>query len=176
MLLFATNQKLVVPAIWKSLGVIGGTDLISNVLDNVSQILADHYLAKVTATEPEDRLRELMDAFNEEGALVEVNETNGQMLLYKRSCPFISMVDEHRSICCVDQDMMSKVVGKAYSPRRLPPRRRSLLHLRDRAERPATLILLGIQAKCAGCSLLRQVVAARTALGAMLTLVCCVSM
>ena len=36
----------------------------------------------------------------------------GQLVLYKRSCPFISMLDEHQSICCVDQEMMSEVVGR----------------------------------------------------------------
>jgi predicted ArsR family transcriptional regulator len=33
-------------------------------------------------------------------------------VLHKRSCPFLRMVDEKRSICCVDLEMMTAIVGK----------------------------------------------------------------
>ena len=32
--------------------------------------------------------------------------------MHKRSCPFISMLDDNRSVCCVDQAMMAEVVGR----------------------------------------------------------------
>ena len=112
LLLFTTNQKLVVPAIWKSIQEIGGDDLKMQVLKKVGQLLANHYLPRITAKNPEDRLKQLMELMNEEGSLVEVREVNGDLVLLRRSCPFISMVDEERAICTVDQDVMSHVVGK----------------------------------------------------------------
>ncbi len=111
-LLFSSNQRLVVPAIWKAISDIGGDQLKCKVLKKVSRILADHYNGKVTAKKPEDRLRQLMSILIEEGGILEAAEEGGKLVVYKRSCPFISMVDENRTICSVDLDMMSQVVGR----------------------------------------------------------------
>ncbi len=110
-LLFASNQRLVVPAIWKAVSDIGGDELINKLLKKVGRILAEHYNSKVTAKRPVDRFRQFMDVLTEEGGLLEAVQENGQLILYKRSCPFISMVDDKRSICSVDLEMMSQVVG-----------------------------------------------------------------
>ncbi|MGD0382319.1 MAG: MarR family transcriptional regulator [Thermoguttaceae bacterium] len=111
-LLFSSNQRLVVPAIWKAIDEIGGGELKSKVLKKVSRTLAEHYNKKITAKKPDDRLRQLMAIFIEEGGILEAMEEDGQLVVYKRSCPFISMVDDNRTICSVDLDMMSQVVGR----------------------------------------------------------------
>ena len=111
-LLFSSNQRLVVPAIWKAIYDIGGDQLKGKVLKKVSRILANHYNSKVTAKKPEDRLRQLMSILIDEGGILEAIEEDGKLVVYKRSCPFISMVDANRTICSVDLDMMSQVVGR----------------------------------------------------------------
>jgi predicted ArsR family transcriptional regulator len=111
-LLFSSNQLLVVPAIWKAIIEIGGDQLKGKVLKKVSRILAEHYMGKVTAKRPEDRLRQLMSKLIDEGGILEAVDQNGKLVVYKRSCPFISMVDADRTICMVDLDMMTQVVGR----------------------------------------------------------------
>jgi DeoR family transcriptional regulator, suf operon transcriptional repressor len=111
LLLFASNQSLVVPAIWQAIRDAGGEGLVQDVLKRVSRCLADYYNRKIKATDPQQRLREMIALLAEEGGLVEAIEEDGQLVLYKRSCPFVSMADDSRSICCVDQDMMTAVVG-----------------------------------------------------------------
>lgn len=111
-LLFANNQQLVVPAIWRAIEKAGGTKLTQQVLKSVSRSLADHYAPKITAKEPEKRLKQMTELLRQEGVLVEISEQNGHMVLRKRSCPFISMLDEMRNVCCVDQEMMTAVVGQ----------------------------------------------------------------
>ena len=111
-LLFSSSQRLVVPAIWKAVCEIGGEELKGNILKRVSRIMADHYNAKVTAKKPEERLRQLMSVLIAEGGILEAVGENGNLVVYKRSCPFITMVDEDRTICSVDLDMMSQVVGR----------------------------------------------------------------
>ena len=113
LLLFANNQRLVIPAIWKAIGDLGGDELMQNVLQRVSRQLADYYNTKVTAKKPVERLRQMIGLLSEEGGLVEAVEgEEGQLVLCKRSCPFISLADEKRSICCVDLEMMNIVVGR----------------------------------------------------------------
>ena len=111
LLLFADNQRLVVPTIWQAIRESGGEALVGEILNRVSGLLAAHYNRKIQAQEPVERLREMTALLAAEGAVVEVCEQDGQLVLYKRSCPFIAMVDENRAICAVDQDMMSAVVG-----------------------------------------------------------------
>jgi DeoR family transcriptional regulator, suf operon transcriptional repressor len=120
-LLFASNQRLVVPAIWQAIDETGGDELTKKILKKTSHILAEHYNSKITAKKPEDRFRQLMQAFIEEGGILEAVQDNGELVIYKRSCPFISMFDKNRTICCVDLEMMTQVVGH-------PVRRTSCRH------------------------------------------------
>ncbi len=113
-LLFASNQRLVVPAVWRAIRDVGGDDLCQNVLKRVSRSLAEHYIAKITAKRPLDRLRQFIDLLTAEGGLIEaVEDDQGQLLLHKRSCPFISMVDPQRSVCFIDQEVIKQVVGRS---------------------------------------------------------------
>jgi predicted ArsR family transcriptional regulator len=112
LLLFCNNQQLVVPALWRAIDQLGGPKLTKKVLRRVSQELADHYSARITAKEPQERLNQLTELLCEEGGLAEFVKKDGQFALRKRSCAFISMLDENRTICCVDKQMISKVVGR----------------------------------------------------------------
>jgi predicted ArsR family transcriptional regulator len=111
-LLFAGNQQLVVPAMWRAIAEIGGDELTRKIRRRVSRALAEHYKAQMRAKKPEKRLRELSRLMRSEGSLVEVARGgDGQLVLRKRSCAFISMFEESRAVCCIDQEMMSEVVG-----------------------------------------------------------------
>jgi len=112
MLLFANNQRLVVPALWRAIHEIGGNKLSKKVLKRVSRYMAQHYTHRITADTPEERLQELIELLREEGGLVELVEQGDQLVMHKRSCPFISMLDSKHSVCCVDQEMMSQIVGR----------------------------------------------------------------
>jgi len=121
MSLFANHHHLVIPAIWKAIEDLGGHDLTGQVLQRVSRELANHYKRRITTRDPRKRLRKFAELLREEGVLVEVVEENGRLMMHKRNCPFISMLDENRSICCVDEVMTAQVIGR-------PVRRTSYRH------------------------------------------------
>jgi predicted ArsR family transcriptional regulator len=110
-LLFSANH-LVVPAIWQAILDIGGNDLLAKIRKKISRHLADHYSGSITPKRPEDRLRQLMRLLIKEGGILDSQQENGSLVVYKRSCPFISMLDENRTICNIDLEMMSLVVGR----------------------------------------------------------------
>ena len=121
-LLFASSQRIVVPAIWRAVEEIGGSALSQEVLRRVSAALAEHYSRRLQGTTPAERLNELSRLLCDEGMLVDVGEDQrGQLVLRRRSCPFIAMFDPSRSVCFLDQQMMSLVVGA-------PVRRTSCRH------------------------------------------------
>jgi DeoR family transcriptional regulator, suf operon transcriptional repressor len=109
--LFASNEQLLVPAIWKAIEEVGGQALIADVLKRVSLGLAEHYRRRVTGKDPAMRLREMAELLREEGRVVDITGTSDQPILVKRSCAFFSMFEERRAVCLVDEGLMSAVVG-----------------------------------------------------------------
>lgn len=113
LLLFASNQQLLVPAIWQSIADLGGDSLVREVLVRVAQAMAEHYRPRIKGKTPNERLKEMMRLLNEEGGVVEVQQgPQGQLVLFRRSCPFFSMFEERtKAVCCIDQELISAVVG-----------------------------------------------------------------
>ncbi|MGQ9574766.1 MAG: helix-turn-helix transcriptional regulator [Thermoguttaceae bacterium] len=112
LLLFASNQQILVPAIWKSIADVGGRELMRKVLKRVTARVAEHYRPRITGRSPHERLRQMTELLVEEGHLVEVREEDqGRLVVQKRSCPFISMFEEMRTVCDVDIELMSAIAG-----------------------------------------------------------------
>jgi predicted ArsR family transcriptional regulator len=112
MLLFASNQRLLVPAIWQAVNSTCDRATIDRVIAEVSRSLATYYQEQITAKRPEDRLKQMTKLLQEEGVLLHVDKTkDGGLVVHKRSCPFISMYEETGAVCCVDLQMMNEVVG-----------------------------------------------------------------
>jgi predicted ArsR family transcriptional regulator len=110
-LLFANNQQLVVPAIWRAINEIGGEGLTQEILHLVSHRLAQHYMARITATDPRKRLDQFKAILEEEGGLVDIATKDGVVSITKRTCAFISMFDEQRHVCAIDLEVMSTIAG-----------------------------------------------------------------
>lgn len=112
LLLFASNQRLLVPAIWRAIRDVGGETLKQQVLRRVSSHMAEHYKQRIDATTPAERLHQLIELLSDEGDLVEVDqEPDGRLVVSRRSCGFFSMFEESRSVCSIDEEMLSRVVG-----------------------------------------------------------------
>ena len=112
LLLFTSHERSLGPAIWEAIGAIGGEELTDQIRKHVSRALAEHYCRNIHSKDPEERLRALNGLLAEEGSLVEIEETDGQITMYKRSCPFIGMFDNNRNVCRMDEMIMGHVVGK----------------------------------------------------------------
>jgi len=112
MCLFPNNRQLVMPAIWGAIEEIGGPKLMRKILRRVVRSLADHYKQKIKSKDPEQRLRELVKQLRKEGGLVETVNENKRLVLHRRSCQFISMLDDNRTVCSVDLQLLTQVVGR----------------------------------------------------------------
>jgi predicted ArsR family transcriptional regulator len=111
LILNAQNQCTVVPTIWRVLEELGGAELMRKVLKKTAKKLAENYTQQITARNPEERLRQLAKLMNAEGCLTDATVSGGRVVLRKRSCEFQRMVDDKHSICCLDQEMMTIIVG-----------------------------------------------------------------
>jgi DeoR family transcriptional regulator, suf operon transcriptional repressor len=110
--LFPGNEWLLVPVLCRAIRETCGERTGTKIFKRAGRDMADHYGRKITAKKPLERLRQLMALLREEGALFEIVESSaGRCVVYKRNCPFIGMVDDQRTVCCIDQEMMTAVLG-----------------------------------------------------------------
>ncbi|MCS7304675.1 MAG: MarR family transcriptional regulator [Thermoguttaceae bacterium] len=109
--LFPGSAHLVVPAIWRAIRKIGGQKLIHQIIQEVTEELVSYYSERITARQPEKRLRQLLELWRQEGCVLDVSERNGHITIQKRSCPFLSMYEASGDICYVDLELMSAIVG-----------------------------------------------------------------
>jgi predicted ArsR family transcriptional regulator len=111
LLLFAGNQGILVPAIWRAIAEVGGEGLRQRVCMCVAREMAEHYSRRIGGKKPSQRLSQLAELFREEGDVVEVTGSeNGRLVMHRRSCGFFSMFEESRSVCRVDEEMIRRVV------------------------------------------------------------------
>lgn len=107
------NQGVVVPAIWRTIEEIGGTELKDKVVERVGRVLAKQYKHRVDGKTVAQRFRQMARLLREdEGHLVDVRRgKNGRLIMRRRSCPFYSMFEDSRTVCQLDQQVMRRVVG-----------------------------------------------------------------
>lgn len=118
--LFPGSAHLVVPAIWRAIRKLGGQKLVQQVIQEVTQELVHYYSQRITAQQPEKRLRQLLELWRQEGCVVDLSERDGRITLHKRSCPFLSMYEASGDICYIDVELISAIVG--YPVRRVASR------------------------------------------------------
>jgi predicted ArsR family transcriptional regulator len=113
MLLFTNGQQVVMSSLWQAVFDLCGEDEAKRIVKRVSRMMTDYYRQKITAKKPQERLRQLIAVFADEGQLVDlVDNRNGQWAIHRRSCPFAGMADDQQSVCQIDQEMMSALVGR----------------------------------------------------------------
>ncbi len=110
--LFSGNQHLLVPAIFQAIRELGGDALRRKVIKRVARILSDHYAKQLDAAEPAERLVQFCRVLEQEGGVVElVDSANGSNILRKRNCAFISMFEPARTVCAIDREVLSLLLG-----------------------------------------------------------------
>ena len=98
---------------WQAIEKIGGAKLKEQVTEELAQTMAEHYSKQIRAKTPANRLAEMARLLcNTEGNQIEIKrEKDGQIAMFRRSCPFFSMFEESRSVCCLDERVLTEVVG-----------------------------------------------------------------
>ena len=129
-LVCASSQRLATPAIWRAIRDLGGEQFVAKVRKQVSRELAEFYNRKITGETPQERLRRLIEVLTAEGAVIEMVGDGQQRIVFnRRSCPFVYLLDKQRSVCAIDRQMLSAIIGTIGPPHSLPFFRRALLHV-----------------------------------------------
>lgn len=108
--LFSTQQRLLAPALLQAVLEVTGPETTQRVLEQVVRVLADHYREKIDAAEPAQRLQQLAGLLDGEGVVVDFVEDESGPVLHERTCPYLDLIDEQRTICGLEVRMFSQVV------------------------------------------------------------------
>ena len=111
-LLSKSNLRRVLPALLSVLQEQLGPEETLELLDQVSQRVAQQYRASIDADCLEERLRQLARLLEEEGILVEVTKRDGRLVLRQRTCPYVEMVDERRIACRMERQILTHAIGQ----------------------------------------------------------------
>ncbi len=111
-LLSSSLQKFFTSAIWRAIREIGGQELVREIAEGSAVEMARHYLSRITSKMTEDRVLQMARVLQESGCIADIDHAaHGLLVLRNRSCPFISVLDEDRSICRVCSLMMTELCG-----------------------------------------------------------------
>lgn len=110
--LFRNNQRTLAPLLMRSLLEVAGPETASRVLEHVSGQLAQHYLTRMDdSADRLSRARQLVDLLRQEGILVDVQVDGDRLRIHERTCPFVDVANDQRTICTVERQMMTVVLG-----------------------------------------------------------------
>ena len=92
---------------------LDGPAKLQLLLDRVGDRLAAQYAGHLRGQELEEKLRALADVLVEKGIGADVRrETVGEgFVLHANTCPYFAVVQDHREICGMEQQMLSRLLG-----------------------------------------------------------------
>jgi predicted ArsR family transcriptional regulator len=113
--LFEGLHEIVVPSAWRAIRKRLGEKILNQICYDIANDLAESYARQLTTSAPKERICEFVSALVRNGRLVECRECNGNMEMKKYNCPFISMLEDTRTVCYIDQLCMQLLVGTEAS-------------------------------------------------------------
>jgi predicted ArsR family transcriptional regulator len=113
--LFEGLQDVIVPSIWRAIRKRLGDQILNQICYDIANDLAVSYARQLTTSTPKERMYEFVSYLKRTGRLVECQECNGDIAIKKFNCPFISMVEDTRTACYIDQLCMQLLSGEETS-------------------------------------------------------------
>ncbi|MBR9800738.1 MAG: helix-turn-helix transcriptional regulator [Rubinisphaera brasiliensis] len=97
--------------LWSQLNEIQDDVLKQRIVSQVESVLIERYGKSVDAVTARDRLNQLQQALNDHGFHTQVDRESDQLTLMERNCPYHDLAVKDRSICDLEQEVFSKIVG-----------------------------------------------------------------
>jgi predicted ArsR family transcriptional regulator len=113
--LFEGLQDVVVPSAWRAIRKRLGDKILHQICYDIACDLAESYARQLTTSTPKERIHEFVSFLVRNGRLVECQECDGNIIIKKFNCPFISMVEDTRTVCYIDQLCMQLLSGEETS-------------------------------------------------------------
>ncbi len=95
---------------------LDGQAKISLLMERISTRMATRFADQLTdGQRMQDRLVNLTALLNERGVSVELEQRAEGLVLHSSSCPYFRVARQHREVCDMEQDMLSRTLGSQVS-------------------------------------------------------------
>jgi len=109
--LLGDNYSELATILWSQLNELQDEVLKQRIVAQVEEVLIQRYGERVDATSARERLQQLKRALNDHGFHTEVDNEAEQLTLMERNCPYHDLAVQDHSICDLEQEVFSKIVG-----------------------------------------------------------------
>ena len=90
-----------------------GREILERVFDHVATSVADEHRGKVTSTDLEERVQQVLGALTEEGILREMEDEGDFYRLKNAGCPYRSTAMETAACCSADRRTIELLIGRS---------------------------------------------------------------
>ena len=99
--------------IWQAIEEVGGAPLTRKVVNRLSRLIAKQYNESINGDDPVKRLKSMAKRLRLEGVLVDIEKSNGSLLLHKRNCQMARLFNDSLLICKIDEQVMKQTIDKS---------------------------------------------------------------
>ena len=107
---FACYSDELALSLYEELVTEVGPGKVSALLERVGRRIAAEYSGQLKSTVLHDRVSDFSQLLEAKGILSDVSPTADGLILRAFNCPYFELAVEHREICSMEQDMMSRVL------------------------------------------------------------------
>jgi predicted ArsR family transcriptional regulator len=98
-------------ALWKEIVAIQDPAVRRVLIQRVSERLAELYADRVEGLSIEQRMEQLAKLFRERRVAFDVDRSGGKPRLTAGSCPYPDLADRDRSICAMERQLLTRLLG-----------------------------------------------------------------
>ncbi len=109
--LFPQHYDKMLGAVLREVRQQFGSDGVAKVFDGIAKRTVAKTKARMTASAPEEKLRQLTDVLAEGGVFAEFSLIEGGFELREHNCPYSQVVKDHPEVCGVIHQVLDQAVG-----------------------------------------------------------------
>ena len=97
---------------WAEIMKIENVAIRESVLNGIGSRLTEHYSDKISGKSIAEKMKALAKTFVEKDIPLTVEQANGLPILKIHACPYPDLVDENGTLCEMEQNMFSSLIGE----------------------------------------------------------------
>lgn len=109
---FPVSYHLVAHRFLEAFMTVAGPEQMQRVVQQVADSWAAERAGRVTGRELEQRVAEVVEIRNEEGAMAEWERVDGAILIHQYNCPASQIASGHPEVCQAEQEYLSRLLGR----------------------------------------------------------------
>jgi predicted ArsR family transcriptional regulator len=109
--LFPQAYDKMLTAVLRELRSQFGTAGVERVFDGLSRRAVERARARVTSTNPEEKVAQLTDMLRRSGVVAEYSLIDGGFALHEHNCPYSSAAKDHPEVCQVIHQVIDETIG-----------------------------------------------------------------